>query len=117
MHTVRMSVDTVITIIISPDLDALCLRSLTGQAAAWRAVFQYTESTVTGLSDVNQATSDEEVTLLSGWLSLLRGTVREEGFTPPPSPSLFAHSGGSCSTYAAIYMTADEDSLKKQGRN
>lgn len=63
-------------------------------------MFQYAEHTVAGLSDVNQDIPGEEVTLLSGWLSVLRRTVREQGTSS--SLPLFVVTGGSCSTYAAI---------------
>lgn len=65
-------------------------------------MFQYAEHTVAGLSDVNQDIPGEEVTLLSGWLSVLRRTVREQRVTTSPSLPLFVVTGGSCSTYAAI---------------
>lgn len=73
----------------------------------WRARRQFVElcfSTRSALLQrfVNQATWCEKVTLLSGWLSVLRRTVREEAVTTPPPLSLFADTGGSCSTYAAI---------------
>lgn len=53
-------------------------------------MFQYAEHTVAGLRDVNQDIPGEEVTLLSGWLSVLRRTIgNRESQLLPPFPSLW----------------------------
>lgn len=76
MHTVRMSVDTMITIIASPDLDALCLRSYRGQAVLAELSFSMWSAL---LQDFRVLIRLHQMKrwLLSGWFSMLRGTVRE----------------------------------------
>lgn len=54
VYTVRVSVDTVITIMTRADLDAEHVRTLMGQAVAWRAVFWYAECGFAGLSEVKR---------------------------------------------------------------
>lgn len=54
MHAVRVSVETVITIMTRADLDACHVRNLMGQAVAWRAVFWYAECVIAGLLEVKR---------------------------------------------------------------
>lgn len=69
-HTVRVSVDAMITITTRADLDVCCVRSLMGQA--WRAVFWYAEYVIAGLSHVKR--------LLCDWL---RGAGKSSSLSFP----------------------------------